>query len=246
MDKLVIALLSPLGTALALGVVALLLARLNVQRWAWRLGALAVLWLGVWSLPVASHALRGWVEAPYPALAVEQLPQAQAVVVLGGAIRPAEPGQLWPDMQSSADRVWHGARLYHAGKAPLVVLTGGSNPALSATSEAEAMRLLLRDMGVPESALLLEERSRNTRQNAAFTAEILKARGISSVLLVTSALHMRRAVALFEAEGLVVTPAAADHETRTQLNAVDWLPSADALDGSARAMKELVGRVTGR
>lgn len=246
MDKLIIALISPLGTALVLGVLALGLAWLGRVRWAWRLGAVALVWLWVWSLPVASQALRRTLEAEYQAATLETLPMAQALVVLGGGIRPAAHGEREPDLQQGADRVWHAARLYRAGKAPLVVLTGGSNAAVSATSEAQAMRVLLADLGVPDSAVLLEERSRNTRQNAAFTAELLRPRGVQHILLVTSALHMRRAVVLFEAQGFQVTPAATDFEARVVVQAVDWLPDAGALDGSARAMKELVGRLSGR
>ena len=245
-DKLLIALISPLGTALVLGALALLLARRQCKRANWLLGLLAWLWLGGWSLPVTSHYLRGWLEAPYPAVAPAQLPQAQAIAVLGGGIRPPEHGQTLPDLNSAADRVWHAARLFHAGKAPLLVLSGGSNPAVSATSEAQAMRGLLTDLGVPDTALLLEAHSRNTRQNAQFTADLLRQRGVSRILLVTSALHMPRAVPLFEAQGLTVIPAATDHEARHHFTATDWLPDASALDGSARAMKELVGRWVGR
>ena len=244
--KLLIALISPLCTALALGALALLLANRQHKRISCLLGLLALLWLGAWSLPVASHYLRGWLEAPYPAVAPAKLPQAQVIVVLGGGIRPPEHGQTLPDLNSAADRVWHAARLFHAGKAPLLVLSGGSNPAVSASSEALAMRGLLTDMGVPDTALLLEEHSRNTRQNAQFTADLLRQRGVSRILLVTSALHMRRALSLFEAQGLTVIPGATDHEARHHFSAVDWLPDAGALDGSARAIKELVGRWAGR
>lgn len=246
LDKLLISLISPLGTALTLGVLALLLASRQCKRGSWLLGLLALLWLGGWSLPVASHNLRGWLEAPYPAVAPAQLPPAQAIVVLGGGVRPPEHGQALPDLNSAADRVWHAGRLFHAGKAPLLVLSGGGDPAINAISEAQAMRSLLTDLDVTNTALLLEEHSSNTRQNAQFTADLLRPRGVSRILLVTSALHMPRAVPLFEAQGFMVIPAATDHEARNHFNAVDWLPDAGALDGSARAIKELIGRWAGR
>jgi len=253
MDKVFTALLSPLGTALALMVLAAGLgwSAAGRRRWtraAWTLGAAAWLWLGVWSLPVASHALRRAVEAPYPPVPVQALEKAQAIVVLGGGIRPAEVAGQPPDLGQAADRMWHAARLFHAGKAPLVVLSGGHSPQDSAESEAQAMQRFMVDLGVPAAAMRLEERSRNTRQNAQFTAEMLRAQGVQHVLLVTSALHMRRARALFEAQGLTVTPAATDHEARTRFSAPaeTWLPNTDALDGSARAMKELVGAWVGR
>lgn len=246
LDKIAIALISPLGTALLLAVLALLLARWRRPAAAWWLGALAVAWLWTWSTPIASNTLRAALENSYPPQPAAALPQAQAIVVLGGGIRPPElPGDT-PDLSDAADRVWHAARLYRAGKAPLLVLSGGSDPAVSAASEAESMRQLLADLGVPDAAMQLEQRSRNTRQNAAYTAELLQPLGVQQILLVTSALHMPRAVRLFEAQGFEVLSAATDHGARQRFEPLDWLPDAGGLDGSARAMKEWVGRLSGR
>lgn len=245
-DKLFIALISPLGTALMLGLLALMFGARRHPRLAWALGAVALLWLGAWSLPVASHSLRAALEAAYPPVAVASVPRAQAIVLLGGGVRPPEQAGQLPELEAAADRVWHAARLFHAGVAPRVVASGGSNAAVSASSEAQAMQQLLRDLGVPAGAVVLEEYSRNTRQNAEFTAQLLLPQGVRRIALVTSALHMPRAVGLFQAQGFEVIPAATDHEARRRFAAVDWLPSADALDGSARAMKEWVGRWTGR
>lgn len=245
-DKIAIALISPLGSALVLGALAVSCALFGRRKLATLLVVASLGWLWVCSLPVTSHALRAGLEAPYPLLPIDAVPAAQAIVVLGGSVRPAESATALPDLVAAADRVWHGARLYHAGKAPLVLLSGGSDPTSSATSEAEAMATFLRDLGVPQRAMLLEADSRNTRQNASLSAELLRARGIDRVLLVTSALHMRRASALFRNQGLTVIEIACDHESRSRFGWVDWLPDAAALDGSARALKEWVGYATGR
>ncbi len=242
MDKLAIALMAPLGTALALGALALGLGVAGRHRIAWGLGLLALLWAGAWSMPVASVWLRAQVEAPYPPLALEQVPQAGALVVLGGGMSAPTAQRPYGDLTSAGDRIWHAARLFHAGKAPLLVLSGGSGDGPDAVPEAEAMRLFLRDLGVPDSAMLLERHSGNTRQNASLTAALLAQRGITRVLLVTSALHMARATAHFEAAGLSVVPAATDHESLSPPSSSRFLPSADALDGSGRAMKEWVGQ----
>lgn len=246
LDKVVIFLLSPLGTALLGLVFALLLAWFGSKRMARRLALVAGLWLLLWSLPVVSHSLRARLESSYPALATAQVPNAQAIVVLGGGIRPAERLDQMPDLNGAADRMWLAARLFKAGKAPLLLASGGSDPAVSATSEARAMQEVLLELGVPEKAIVLEEGSRNTRENAANCARILREKGIRKVLLVTSALHMPRAKALFGKQGLDVVAVAADFEARQRFSAVDWLPSADALDGSSRAIKELVARAVGR
>ncbi len=179
-DKLVIALVSPLGTALLLWLVALglwRLPRVRLRAVAWVLAALGWLWLLVWSLPVASHALRAQLEGAYPPLELAQVSQAQAIVLLGGGIRPGERTGQMPDLLDAADRVWLAARLYKAGKAPQVLVSGGSDRAVYATSEAQAMRELLLDMGVPDAALVHEGDSRNTRENAIFSAWVLRERG---------------------------------------------------------------------
>ena len=246
LDQFWIALISPLGTALVLWLGSLLVC--GQKRWwlARFLGVLGFVWLWVWSLPVASHALRGVLESAYPPCSAADTSAAQAIVVLGGGVRPPEALGQVPDLEAAADRLWHAALLYHAAKAPLLVISGGSEASTSAISEAAAMHQLAQVLGVPSGAMLLEERSRNTRQNAQFTAEILESKGVSRILLVTSALHMRRAVSLFELQGLTVIPAATDHEARSHFTAIDWLPDANALDGSARAMKEIVGHLSGR
>lgn len=239
------ALLSPLGTALALSLLAWLLAFVGHRRGALGLSVMATVWLWIWSLPVAGAALRAHIEGAYPPVPLTQMPQAQAIVILGGAIAPPGPGRSFPNLGAAADRMWHGARLYHGGKAPVVVLSGGSDATLAGMSEAMAMRQFMRDLGVPDSATLLEELSRTTRQNASFTAAMLRRQHIDTVLLVTSALHMERARRHFEAAGLKVYPAATDHEVLAEGKSaswVDWLPDAGTLDGSARAIKEWVGQ----
>jgi len=245
-SKLVIAAVSPLGTALVLGVLAWLSGLFGNRRLALALGGAALVWLWVWSLPVPSNWLRGHLEAAYPVVPLHAVPSASALVVLGGGISPPQRPDDPPDLGAAADRIWYAARLYHAGKAPLLVLSGGGDPAVSLTSEAAAMRGLLSALGVPERAMVLEEQSRNTRENARFSVALLRERGIGSMVLVTSALHMRRALGLFAAEGMQVFPAATDHEARRPAAWQMWLPDTGALDGSGRAMKEWLGSWSGR
>mgnify|MGYP006270908179 CR=1 FL=1 len=245
-DKLVIALVAPLGTALSLGALALLLALARRPRGAGLAGAVALSWLLAWSLPPVSEALRGSLEDDYPYRPAATLPMAPVAVVLGGGVDPPATSRVPMNLQAGADRVVHAARLWHAGRVPLLLLSGGADPALSLRSEAAVMAGLLRELGVPGDALLLETASRNTRQNAAYSAALLARRGVDRVLLVTSALHMARAVALFERAGLTVIPAATDHEAGERFPATGWLPDAAALEGSGRAFKEIVGRLAGR
>ena len=240
-------LLSPLGTAFCLIGLALLLAWCQRLRSSKVLGALALVWLLLWSMPVMSHWLASQIEDQFPQVPIASVPHAQAIVVLGGTVTPPS-GTSTEINLGRAGRVWYAARLFHAGKAPLVLLSGGGDLERQAFSEARAMAVFLQDLGVPAQAIMLEKASRNTRQNAVFSAALLKARGIQHILLVTSALHMPRALALFTAQGLQVTPAPTDfeagHESLSGL--LTWLPDASALVGSALAMKELVGLWVGR
>ena len=238
-SKLVTFLISPLGTALLAGMAACWWVWRGRHQRAWRWGLAALLWLWWWSTPWVSLGLRGAMESAYPPVPVVELPAAQAIVVLGGGIEVPQTGT--PDLNQAADRMWHAARLYKAGKAPVLILSGGLADAEGTMSEAASMQAFLRDMGVPDAAMLLEERSVNTRENAQYTAQLMRDKGMQSLLLVTSALHMPRSVRLFEAQGLQVIPAATDHEFITYPVWRSLLPDAQALDGSGRAFKEALG-----
>ena len=242
MNALFTALISPLGTALMLAVVALILSVRAWRRASRALALFAFAWLWIWSTPVANLHLRAHLERPFPPIALRDLPAAQAIVVLGGTMSPPTVGRPWPDLSAAADRVWHAARLFHAGKAPLVVLSGGSDLSLSLVPEAQAMSSFIQDLGVSSAALLLEPDSRSTRDNARFTAQLLRDRKLDHVLLVTSALHMGRAVAHFRAQGLTVVPAATDHSPLAAPGVLAWWPDPGALEGSSRAIKEVIGQ----
>jgi uncharacterized SAM-binding protein YcdF (DUF218 family) len=242
-SKIAIAFISPLGTACFLATIALLFCASGSRRWALRVGTAAVLWLWLWSMPVVSAWLLSQLERDSPVVPIEATAVAQAIVVLGGAIRPPIALNDWPDLGPAADRVWHAARLYHAGKSSLLVLSGSTDQAVHTRSEANAMQTFLQHLGVPKTATLLEDASRNTQENASFTANLLNQRGINHVLLVTSALHMPRAVTHFEAQGLQVTPAATDHSHQTMYGLMAWLPDARALEDSSRGLKEVIGRM---
>ena len=233
----------PLGAAFSLMGLGLLL---QLLRWR-RLGLVLCLagfgWLWVWSTPVFSDWIRGSLEGRYAELAVEETPAAGAIVVLGGAFSHVLPGP-YPNISGSGDRYWHGARLFHGGKGQWVILSGGRSPGRPpGMTEAEAGAVFLVDMGVPEESLLLDRRALTTRDNAVNVAAILAENDIESFLLVTSALHMRRSEAAFRAVGLDPIVAATDFEVgvSSRRRIQRWLPSAEALAGSTRAMHEVVG-----
>ena len=107
------------------------------------------------------------------------------------------------------------------------------------------MSALLREWGVPQEAIVVEDRSLNTRENALFSLRILAARNIRRILLVTSASHMPRAAAAFRKAGFEVTPAPADFQTGWDPLDVplEWWPNAHSLAYSDIALKEWLGLV---
>ncbi len=97
-------------------------------------------------------------------------------------------------------------------------------------------------MGVPARAILLEDKSRNSYQNAVYTAEKLEKLGINKILLVTSAFHMRRSEAVFTAQGLEVIPAPTDYQRLVgPVTMPSWLPSVSDLWQSTHALHEHLG-----
>ena len=168
------------------------------------------------------------------------MPVAEAIVVLGGGMTNKSRFGLGGDLNAAADRLWHSAALFSAGKAPIMVLSGGAGLGNS-TTEAELMLGALHAIGI-DGAIELETKSQTTRENAYFAGKLLNAHGITHILLVTSAAHMRRAMPLFQAQGLLVTPAATDHQTRLHVGAIPgWLPTTERLARSTRALHEWVG-----
>jgi uncharacterized SAM-binding protein YcdF (DUF218 family) len=252
-SKVAAALVLPLNLSILLGLVALVLARQKRGGLAALAGALGLLVLAGSSSPAVSDRLVAALERGYPPADPQAAPTAGAIVVLGGSLAPGVPPRRGPELVDASDRVLHAARLYRAGKAPVVVASGGRLPWLPAgRSEAAEMADLLAEWGVPREAVLLEEGSRTTSENAAATAKLLRARGVRRVLLVTSSIHMRRALAAFRAEGLEPLPSPCDalvagEEARGPFA---WLPDPAALARTHRAVKEWLGllwyRATGR
>jgi uncharacterized SAM-binding protein YcdF (DUF218 family) len=242
LDKILAALAFPLGSACVGVLVALAIAAVGWRRTGTTLAVLAVAWLWLWSTRPAADAITAALAERHPPTAVAALPQADAIVVLGGGMAPRAGDRLHADLGEAADRVWHAARLWHAGRAARVLLSGGLVWGDGPQTEAEAMAAFLVDLGVPAAAIVIEGESRNTRGNAVETAALLEAAGAGPVLLVTSATHMPRALATFRRAGVDAIPAATDYrmpDAAPLLLAL--LPDAGALADSTAALKEFLG-----
>ena len=149
------------------------------------------------------RAPAGWRDTPRDPRQREGEGQQAADPVASGA-RPTADAVVVLGCRGSAGlmrRLDRGLRLFHAGAAPLLLLSGGGT---GPVPEAEIMRRVALARGVPEAALLIEPGSRNTAENARETARLLRLRGGSSVLLVSDRAHLLRAALLFRLAGLRV------------------------------------------
>jgi uncharacterized SAM-binding protein YcdF (DUF218 family) len=181
------------------------------------------------------------------------LPNADAIVVLGGATRPQEPPRPWVDLTEEGDRVIHGAQLYLQGKAPLVIMSGGRIDWKENRGDSESadMVKIAEALGVPSNAILQDPTSLNTYENAVNVKRILEERRITQVLLVTSAMHMPRSIAIFRKQGIEATPAPTDflvaeadlenHQDTPQNAILAFLPDSGSLHRFTRALKEYIG-----
>ncbi|MCP4305758.1 MAG: YdcF family protein, partial [bacterium] len=174
---------------------------------------------------------------------------ADVAIVLGGAIGQPFPPRVYVDLAGSADRVWHAARLYRQKKVPRIVISAGNIVGGdSVESEASLIAGLLGEWGVPSEAITIEGTSRNTYENAAATKELFGTEGWTSALLVTSAAHMPRAIAVFRKAGLNVTPSPTDVRVVGPLSGTvyDFLPQVGALALTTGAIKEWIGFIVYR
>jgi uncharacterized SAM-binding protein YcdF (DUF218 family) len=235
LNKLLPLLLSPLFLLTAI-------AALAIWVRSRRLAILALASLWFLSFPLVANSLWRVIEQQALRPAVSAAPKAQALVVLGGMTRVIRGDQGFEiEWNDNADRFWAGLELFKAGKAPRLFLMAGRLPwEKSQKTEGEWLRAKAIEFGVPEKKIWLSPEVQNTQQEAQAVAKELPG---GTILLVTSAFHMPRARALFEAQGLKVLPFPVDFRVvENETTILDFLPSAGALETTTSAMRELLGR----
>jgi uncharacterized SAM-binding protein YcdF (DUF218 family) len=181
-----------------------------------------------------------------------KLPTADAIVVLGGGTRSAAYPRPDVDFTDAGDRVWYGANLYRAGKAPKIIVSGGRiDWQGNGSPEADDLTKLLIKMGVPQTDIIAEGRSLNTRDNAVYTKEILQQNNFKTILLVTSAMHMPRSMAIFKKVDINAIAAPTDYrisqleidQPSRQIESVilALLPNESDLSLTTSALREYIG-----
>ena len=216
---------------------------------------LLILFLGGNGL-VRSLVIRN-LEKQYPPL--DFIPTADVILVLGGGTRHLSPPRMEHEINEAGDRLLYAARLYHQGVAPTILVSGGHAKWVGPEtgSESSAMKDILTLAGVPTEAIILETLSSNTYENAVNSIEILDQLEMNKVILVTSAMHMPRAMGIFTKLKLDVIPAPTDFQvtdediayafsTDIRIQIINQLPTAYNLEWLSRAMKEYIGIIAYR
>lgn len=195
-----------------------LLASLLLARRRPRTGR-ALGWLALFGLVAACwtsgpEVLLSTLESRYRAPQAVDMHRYAGVVVLGGAL--ADPA-LWAEhgqvgLNTQAERMTEAVALIRRHPQLRLVFTGGLASGSGATEAARA-RVLFEALGVEPSRMTFEDRSRNTYENAVFTAQLARVDKRQPWLLLTSAFHMPRAMGVFEHAGWNVTPWPTDYRT---------------------------------
>ncbi len=230
----------PVGFAIIL-----LIASLAFRKRALTVVALLVLWLSSTSVfgDLAMRAAEGWqVRQP-----VSAAPDADAVVVLSGMMRIVPAAERTIEWADGVDRIDAGVALARAGKAPFLVFTSEWFPWNAGAGESGrwlADRAV--ELGVARDRILVTRKVSNTADEASAVADLLADHvgpgRKASIVLVTSAYHMRRSRLLFARTGLAVTPFPVDFQTSAApLTFMDLLPHAGSLENTETAMREFYG-----
>ncbi|MBE9093940.1 YdcF family protein [Tychonema sp. LEGE 07203] len=243
----------PLGFSITLLVIAsALITNGGIRNPAPRMILAALLVLILSSMPVVAYWFADQAERDAAARTVCCDETAAAIVLLGkGTTHPHNREAI--QLTDAGNRLPYAAVLYKKQLAPLVIVSAGPRAELqNYTGEAKDIETLLaNNMGVPRSRIVLDDNGSNIRTSAEEVRKILDSRGVGrKVILVTSAIQMRRASLAFANMGIQVIPRATDFYTyqpvsggksRLRLDAADFLPNAEALVTTTRVFDEYFG-----
>jgi uncharacterized SAM-binding protein YcdF (DUF218 family) len=233
-------LLLPPGGMFALAALGLLLWRRR-PRLGKALCGVALALLYVLSTGVGSWLLAHPLESLEPALGAGPSP-AQAIVMLtAGRVRnsPEYGRQPVPDF-TSLKRISYAAHVYRSRALPLLVTGGLATDDSGEEALAITMKRVFEDQfQIPVK--WTEVASRNTSENARFSAAMLEQAGIGHIILVTDAVHMRRARLAFERQGIAVTPGPTFYQEPSDFGLLRLWPSVESLRRSHAALYEWLG-----
>ena len=235
----------PSNDMLVIGLIGLVLMRTKSARAGRRLVAAAIVLLLAFGLLPLGKLLMAPLEERFPPWdAARGAPDG--IVVLGGAVEPEVADRPYSGLNEAAERITAIAEIAREYPAAKILYSGGnSRLAFRGGTEAQVARSLFKSFGIPESRLILEDRSRTTAENAAFSRRVAVPKPGERWLLVTSAYHMPRAVGAFRRAGFPVEACPVDY--RTPGPGELWFPFASVTAGLRRtdiATREWFGLVT--
>ncbi len=177
-----------------------------------------------------------------------EVPAHDIGIVLGGATSYDEKLERM-QTHNSFDRVVQGVDLYKKGYIKKILISGGSGSlAFPDMKEAVFIRDYFLIVGIPDEDIIIESESKNTRENAVFTLEELKKRGLenSKLLLITSGYHMRRSQACFDKIGLQTTSYSTDRMSGPLRSQPDYLflPNTQTLYNWNAIIHEWIGFIS--
>jgi len=205
--------------------------------------SLALLWL--LSTQPVRNILTASLEHQYPAFSLSNEPissRPTAIVLLGGGIQEKALDYQGQDTlsQHSWMRTLYAAKIAKEINLPIYA-TGGSPLTTTGQAEADIMKQKLIWLGVPETSIHIENQANTTWDNAIFTKALLKQKDITTIILVTSALHMPRSVWCFKMQGIQVITAPTDYLTERDYDLRSFLPRWNVLSDSSAALHEYLG-----
>ncbi len=157
---------------------------INLLGWCWRVLLLVLLWLSCVALYIIHVGNR------------DQAAPGDVIIVLGAAAYDAHPSPVFEE------RIRHGVDLYLRKLAPNLIFTGGYGGTTARFSESQVGRRYALRNGVPETAILIENVSRSTRENLDQAALLMRAHGLHRAIVVSDPLHLSRALRLCKRIGI--------------------------------------------
>ncbi len=237
LHKLLPMLISPLGLSLGL-ILFFILTRRRIY------GIAGCFILFVAAMPITGNTLMKYLESGQTLQSPMDIPDADAVVVLSGMLRriPTEEG-IRMEWGEAADRIFAGINVMKEDKAPVLILTKGLMPWNRGVAEGDFLAEEAIKAGIPNTQILLTDIVVNTEEEAK-AVKSLMAHPQPSIILITSAFHMPRAMHIFEAKGFTVIPYAVDFRSADDhISILTFIPNASGLNDTSFAIREFIGRI---
>ena len=196
------------------------------------------------STPIFSNYLFKKIEGEYIYKNLNEFEEVDAIVILSGMMRINEFDENYIVEWGDVDRLFKGIKLYELNKSNTIIFTGGKNPYNSTTiSEGEVLKEFAIKHGVKKDDILITKDVLNTADESLAVLNLIGDN--QTIILVTSAFHMKRAKLLFESQGFNVVPFKVDFNTPPNIKSdfIDFIPSSSGLRITEIAFREVLGRL---